>query len=86
MNAPISPALPLLTTSEVQAHLAIVTVLEDVYFCRIDDKTALHRMWPHFAYFAPRCNCRRKLMFGPWRSGSRIVACVCGVSYFEALT
>ncbi len=71
-----------LSLSEARAHVEILTELERAIE-QFDEVRlgAVHR--PLLAIF-PRCNCGGVLMFGPWRDGSRVVACRCGVSFWEA--
>ncbi len=73
----------LLSPSEARAHCEILAELERAFRTYTDVRLdAVHR--PLLSFF-PRCqSCSRVLMFGAWRFGSRIVACRCGVSYFEA--
>lgn len=93
MNAPIPAAnhdsdRELLTASEVSAHLVISDTLTALSRSEIGDRTALHIMWRPIETFAPRCNCGKRLKFGPWKKTedtmARLVACACGVCYFEA--
>jgi len=74
----------MLTTTEARAHLTIADTLAQVLDCRMHYNTALAAMWKPLEVFAPRCNCRRVLTFGPWRDGSRQVICRCGAVYWEA--
>lgn len=74
----------MLTTTEARAHLTIVETLDLVLADKMGSRTATHIMWRPLESFAPRCNCRRVLMFGPVVDGTRIVACACGASHFES--
>lgn len=75
---------PMLSTSEARAHLTIVDTLDKAHDNVLDYHQALNIIWRPLESFAPRCNCRRVLKFGPWRDGSRFVACSCGVAFMEA--
>ena len=74
----------MLTTTEARAHLTIVDTLDLVLKHNLHYKHALKVMWRPLEAFAPRCNCRLVLRFGPWMGGSRMVMCRCGVSYWES--
>ena len=82
MNARIVSPL-LLLPNEALAHLTIVDTLDKAHDNVLDYHQALNIIWRPLETFAPRCNCRRVLKFGPWRDGSRIAACSCGVTFME---
>lgn len=80
MNPPLCHPL---TPSEVDAHLSILETIEDAQDGDLPYRAALMRFQVPLETFAPRCVCSRRLKFGPWVGTSRIVACSCGVSFFE---
>lgn len=73
-----------MSTTEARAHLTIIDMLGLVLAKRVHPNYALTVMWKPLESFAPRCNCGRVLRFGPWLNGTRIVACRCGVTYWES--
>ena len=72
----------LLAPSESRAHIEILAELE--WAIDEGEEPRFHVIQRPLLSFFPRCNCGRVLMFGPWRDGSRFVACRCGVSYLES--
>ncbi len=78
-------AAPTLTADEARAHVTIIEALQLRLADRLSWQQTHAICYSPLEAFAPRCHqCRRKLTFGPWRDGSRIVACRCGVTYMEA--
>lgn len=73
-----------MTAAEAKAHVAITDTVQLVLDGRLDDRYVYSTVEPHLRAFRARCNCRRVLMFGPWRDGTRIAACACGASHFES--
>lgn len=76
MNAPLR--LP-----EVNAHLAIITILDKAIAHKWHWAITRDAVWRHLEGFAPRCNCGLVLRFGPRVNGNRLVACSCGVGFME---
>jgi hypothetical protein len=81
MNAPLRTPFSI---TEVNAHLSIIDTLTRAKAHGWHWTAIRDAVWKPLEAFAPRCNCRRVLKFGPWRDGSRIVACSCGVTFMEA--
>ena len=78
MNAPIRTLAP----SESRANDEILAEIE----CAIDEgeEPRFDVIQRPLLSFFPRCNCGRVLRFGAWPQQKRVVACRCGVSFWEA--
>jgi hypothetical protein len=75
----------MMTTTEARAHLSIIETIDRAIRDNWHWAVTRDAVWKPLETFAPRCSaCRRVLKFGPLVNGSRIVACTCGVCYFEA--
>lgn len=75
----------MMSMTEAAAHLSIIETIDRAI--RDDWPWFVTRdaVWKQLESFYPRCcACRRVLKYGPLVNGSRIVACACGVCYFEA--
>ncbi len=78
MNAPIRTLAP----SESRAHIEILAEIE--WAIGEGEEVRFHVVQRPLLAIFPRCNCSRVLMFGAWQQGKRVVACRCGVSFWEA--
>lgn len=85
MSALVPPLTTPLTLAEARARDHIAKTCELMYWHEISEATGMSLLWEPLNVFRPRCPvCRNVVAFGPWREGSRLVACRCGHGWAEA--